>query len=86
MGRNINTLLRRATKKARMPRLGALLVCVWGFARGSGGCLSRVCVCVPVFGSSRSAPDAADVHSAVSVPALADFLGCSRAAAGPFLS
>lgn len=61
VGHNINTLLRRPTKKASVPRLGALPVGmgVWGFARGGAGCLSRVCVCVCV--GSRSAPDAADI-------------------------
>ena len=87
VGHNINTLLRRATKKARMPRLGAL-GCACGDLHVVVVGVSCVCVgvCVCVFGSSRSAPDATSVHSAVSAPALANFLECSRAAAGPFVS
>ena len=47
VGHNINTLLRRATKKARMPRLGALR-CACGDLHVVVVGVSCVCVCVCV--------------------------------------
>jgi len=57
VGHNINTLLRRATKKARMPRLGAL-----GCACGdlhvvvAGVLCVCVCVCVCVYLEAHTVP------------------------------
>lgn len=84
VGRNINTLLRRATKKAGMPRLEHSW-CVCGVLHVVVAGASHVCVCVRLCSEAHAVPQMPPTFT-VLCPALADFSGCSRAAAGPFLS